>query len=230
MAVLWEWRQRRTARETVSPGSRRNALEWLVLGLVLTFGLPAGWMGLMQVTGRTMFTPRYLLPAVAGLAILLTFGVRHLARCPARTLAAGIWMLLTVSTLWVSLQPWQLARPGIEEIVNLPNPTQPVVLNVPRFLTIKHYYRDQLPQVVHVLGMMTYRQPEDPERGLRALSRNPRAPRFEDRDSFLKTHSRFYYACHKSNKEVIQDLEELQLPVIRETDEYIVYEVFEPHF
>jgi len=229
MAVLWEWRQRRTARETVSPGSRRNALEWLVLGLVLTFGLPAGWMGLMQVTGRTMFTPRYLLPAVAGLAILLTFGVRHLARCPARTLAAGIWMLLTVSTLWVSLQPWQLARPGIEEIVNLPNPTQPVVLNVPRFLTIKHYYRDQLPQVVHVLGMMTYRQPEDPERGLRALSRNPRAPRFEDRDSFLKTHSRFYYACHKSNKEVIQDLEELQLPVIRETDEYIVYEVFVPN-
>jgi hypothetical protein len=166
---------------------------------------------------------------VAGLAALLAFSIRHLTTRPARILAAGIWTLLATSTLWTVFQPWQLMRPGIEEIAGLPNPTQPVVLNVPRFLTIKHYYRDQLPQVVHVLGMMTYRQPEDPERGLRALSRNPRAPRFEDRDSFLKTHSRFYYACHKSNKEVIQDLEELQLPVIRETDEYIVYEVFVPN-
>jgi 4-amino-4-deoxy-L-arabinose transferase-like glycosyltransferase len=227
MVVLREWRQRRTAHEPASPGNRRNAPEWLVLGLVLTFGLPVGWMVLMQATGKTMFTPRYLLPAVAGLAILLTFGVRHLATFPARILTAGIWVLLTVSTLWVSLQPWQLARPGIEEITDLPNPTQPVILNVQRFLPIRHYYRDQLPQVVYVFGIMTYWQPKDPERGLRAFLRNPRAPRFEDVEDFRKSHKKFYINCHKSaDREMLEALERRQMPVVRETAEYIVYDAY----
>jgi 4-amino-4-deoxy-L-arabinose transferase-like glycosyltransferase len=230
MVVLREWRQRRTAHEPASPGNRRNAPEWLVLGLVLTFGLPVGWMVLMQATGKTMFTPRYLLPAVAGLAILLTFGVRHLATFPARILTAGIWVLLTVSTLWVSLQPWQLVRPSIEEIAGLPNSSLPVVLNVIHFLQVKHYYRDQLPQVVYVSGNMVYPQPKDPGRGLQALLRNPRTPRFEDFDIFLETHSRFYICCHKvDNKEMVQKLKDRQMPVIRETDEYIVYEFFKPN-
>ncbi len=227
LAMALAWRQRQAVQSRWRPVAEEMHRIWIVLGLVLTFGLPVGWMVLMQTTGKTMFTPRYLLPAVAGLAILLSLGIRHLATFPARILTAGIWGLLTVSTLWASLQPWQLVRPGIAEIADLPNSSLPVVLNVTQFLQVKHYYRDQLPQVVYVSGIMVYQQPKDPGRGLQALLRNPRTPRFEDFDIFLETHSRFYIGCHKvDNKEMVQKLKDRQAPVIRETDEYIVYEFF----
>jgi hypothetical protein len=64
-------------------------------------------------------------------------------------------------------------------------------------------------------------------RGPQALLQNPRAPRFEGFDSFLETHHRFYIGCHKVvDKEMVQKLKDRQMPVIRETDEYIVYEFF----
>jgi len=225
-AMALNWQQGRAVEGSASPGSRFRGSAWAMFGLVLGFGLPVGWMVLMQVTGKTMFTPRYLLLAVAGLAILLAFGVWHLGMFPARILTAGIWILLTVSALWVSLQPWQLVRPDIEEIADLPNPSQPIVLTPQHFLPIKHYYRNQLPQAVHVFGLMTYPQPEDPERGLRALLRNPRTPRFENIRDFLKLHRKFYLDCHKvDDAGIIQVLETEKMPVVRETAEYIVYEV-----
>jgi hypothetical protein len=67
-------------------------------------------------------------------------------------------------------------------------------------------------------------------RGPQALLQNPRAPRFEGFDSFLETHHRFYIGCHKvDDKETVQELKNLQTPVIRETDEYIVCEFFKPN-
>ena len=227
LALALAWHSRRVAHEPASPVSQRNAPEWLVSGLVLAFGLPVGWMVLMQVTGKTMFTPRYLLPAVAGLAILLAFSVWHLKMRPARILATGIWMLLATLTLWANLQPWQLVRPSIKEIADLPNPTQPILLNLVHFLTIKHYYPNQLP-VMCVWGITNKLPPKElAGRGPQALLQNPRAPRFEGFDSFLETHHRLYIRCHKvDDKEMVQKLKNRQMPVIRETDEYIVYEFF----
>jgi hypothetical protein len=63
-------------------------------------------------------------------------------------------------------------------------------------------------------------------RGPQALLQNPRTPRFENIRDFLKLHRKFYLACHKvDDAGMIQVLETEKMPVVRETAEYIVYEV-----
>ncbi|MFQ3583095.1 MAG: hypothetical protein SNJ49_14495, partial [Chloracidobacterium sp.] len=213
------------SQEEAQPSAKLPS-EWLWLGFVLLLGLPVGWMVLMKATGRTMFTPRYLLPAVVGLALLLMYVVGQLTAHHARWVARGIWTILAAVALWTGLQPWQLVLPSTEAVSNLPDPNQPVLVDCVMYLQLKHYFGDQLPRVVHVFGIMTYPQPEDPSRGLRAILGNPRAPRFEAPEAFRTAHDRYYIVCHKVHEArgLIQYLERLGTPVVKVTDEYLVYD------
>ncbi|MCS7079965.1 MAG: glycosyltransferase family 39 protein [Chloracidobacterium sp.] len=222
--VLRNWQEPRTAARSVW-FQKDLAPEWPAMGVVSIFVFPIGWMVLMQITGKTMFTQRYLLPAVVGLSIWLVYVTRRLTARNAQRLAVGVWVILATSTLWVSLQPWRLVPPSTEEVVNLPNPSQPVIVSVLEYLPLKHYFGSRLPQVVYVFGVLSYPQPQDPERGLRALLRNPRTPRFEDK-SFLQRYNRLYVVCHKvyGADSLIPLFKRRNVPIVRETANYFVYD------
>ncbi|MFQ3582527.1 glycosyltransferase family 39 protein [Chloracidobacterium validum] len=213
------------SQEEAQPSAKLPS-EWLWLGFVLLIGLPVGWMVLMKVTGRTMFTPRYLLPAVVGLTLLVMYVVGQLTAHHARWVARGIWTILAAVALWTGLQPWQLVLPRTEAVSNLPDPNQPVLVDCVMYLQLKHYFGDQLPRVVHVFGVLTYPQPEDPSRGLRAILGNPRAPRFEDPNAFFEANERFYIVyCKDFRDENLKlRLEKHQVPVVRQTSEYLIYD------
>ncbi|MCS7079966.1 MAG: hypothetical protein NZ585_07935 [Chloracidobacterium sp.] len=131
--------------------------------------------------------------------------------------------LLCVTTMQ---RPWRLTPPSVAEVADLPNPSQPILVDVGQFFPLKHYLGDRFPQVVHVFGTMTYQQPADPTRGLRALTLNPRAPRFEEPARFFSAHTRFYIVCHKAYGagKLIPELTQRHAPVVRETPEYLVYD------
>ncbi|MCS7079968.1 MAG: glycosyltransferase family 39 protein [Chloracidobacterium sp.] len=230
MAVVgWlDWRTCRTLNP-VEPPAAVPGPEWSALGVLLVVVLPVGWMTLMQLTGQTLFTRRYLLPAVVGLSILIVHAIRRLTAHNARRLTLGVWATLTTLTLTATLQPWRLTPPSTEGVADLPDRNRPIIVGIQNYLPLKHYFGAQLPQVVYVFGVMTYPQPDDPTRGLRALLNNPRTPRFEDPNAFFRRHHRFYVVYRKQSvlheADLLLTLFEQHAPkLVRATDKYFVYD------
>lgn len=224
--TLFRFLAPRSKRDDASPDERPER-DWLPLGIILALMLPVGWMTLMKASGKTMFTPRYLLPAAGGLAILLARAVQSVKMPAARQLALGVGAILVASTLWAVLQPWRMSPPSVlEAVAKLPNPEQKIVVNVLDYFALKHYFAKELPQVTYLYEFMTYRQPADPKRGLRALLQNPRTPPFEDTEAFVTRHNRFYIVCHKFHQGdyIIPRIKQYNFPLARETAEYLVYE------
>ncbi|MGQ9898400.1 MAG: hypothetical protein ACUVR8_12705 [Acidobacteriota bacterium] len=215
------------ARRRATPANQpAHVRHWLFAGLVFACLLPTGWMIFLKLVGKTLFVERYLLAAVVGIALLLAYPLRNLTKPYSVLARAGVWAMIGLSGLTLAWQPWQRKLPSVAEIIALPNPSQPIVVDVVKFFQLHHYLGENLPpQVRYVFGIMTYRQPSDPNTGLRAVLRHPRAPRFDDMDEFLGTYRRFYVVCHKTKEpEVVSYLNEKQAPLVRETDEYFVFD------